>query len=30
MIWGKTAKAYGTAEGMDNGVTIDSVGGSAQ
>jgi hypothetical protein len=30
MIWGKTAKAYGTAEGMDNGVPIDSVGGSAQ
>jgi hypothetical protein len=29
MIWGKT-KAYGPAEGMDNGVPIDSVGGSAQ
>ncbi len=30
MIWGKTAKACGTAGGMDNGVPIDSVGGSAQ
>jgi hypothetical protein len=25
MIWGKTAKACGTAGGMDNGVPIDSV-----
>jgi len=30
MIWGKTAKACGTAGGMDNRVPIDSVGGSAQ
>jgi hypothetical protein len=30
MIWGKTAKACGTAEGMDNGVPIVWVGGSAQ
>jgi hypothetical protein len=30
MIWGKTAKACGTAGGMDNGVPIDWVGGSAQ
>jgi hypothetical protein len=30
MIWGKTAKACGTAGGMDNAVPIDSVGGSAQ
>ncbi len=30
MIWGKTAKACGTAGGMDNGVPIDSVAGSAQ
>jgi hypothetical protein len=30
MIWGKTAKACGTTRGMDNGVPIDSVGGSAQ
>jgi hypothetical protein len=30
MIWGKTATACGTAGGMDNGVPIDSVGGSAQ
>jgi len=30
MSWGKTAKACGTAGGMDNGVPIDSVGGSAQ
>ncbi len=30
MIWGKTAKACATAGGMDNGVPIDSVGGSAQ
>ncbi len=30
MICGKTAKACGTAGGMDNGVPIDSVGGSAQ
>jgi hypothetical protein len=29
-IWGKTAKACGTAGSMDNGVPIDSVGGSAQ
>ncbi len=29
-IWGKTAKACGTAGGMDNGVPIDSVGESAQ
>jgi hypothetical protein len=28
MIWGKTDKACGTAGGMDNGVPIDSVGGS--
>jgi hypothetical protein len=30
MIWGKTAKACGTAGGRDNGVPIDSVGGSVQ
>ncbi|KAH9555437.1 hypothetical protein CY35_08G114300 [Sphagnum magellanicum] len=30
MIWGKTAEACGTAGGMDNGVPIDSVGGSTQ
>ncbi len=30
MIWGKTAKACGTAGGMDNGIPIDLVGGSAQ
>jgi hypothetical protein len=30
MIWGKTAKACATAGGMDNGVPIDSVGGSAR
>jgi hypothetical protein len=30
MIWGKTAKACGTAGSMDNGVPIDSVGGSMQ
>jgi hypothetical protein len=30
MIWGKTAKACGTAGSMDNGVPIDSVGGCAQ
>jgi len=30
LIWGKTAKACGTAGGMDNGVPIDSLGGSAQ
>ncbi len=30
MIWGKTAKACGTAGSMDNGVPIDSVGGSTQ
>jgi hypothetical protein len=31
MIWGKAAKACGTAGGMDNDVTaIDTVGGSAQ
>jgi hypothetical protein len=30
MIWSKTAKACGTAGRMDNGVPIDSVGGSAQ
>jgi hypothetical protein len=30
MSWGKTAKACGTAGSMDNGVPIDSVGGSAQ
>jgi hypothetical protein len=30
IIWGKTAKACGTAGGMNNGVPIDSVGGSAQ
>jgi hypothetical protein len=30
MSWGKTAKSCGTAGGMDNGVPIDSVGGSAQ
>jgi hypothetical protein len=30
MIWGKTAKACGTARGMDNGVPIDSMGGSMQ
>jgi hypothetical protein len=30
MIWGKTAKACGTAGSMNNGVPIDSVGGSAQ
>jgi len=30
MIWGKTAKACGSAGGMDNAVPIDSVGGSAQ
>jgi hypothetical protein len=30
LIWGKIAKACGTAGGMDNGVAIDSVGGSAQ
>jgi hypothetical protein len=29
MIWGKTAKACGTAGGMDNGIPTDSVGGSA-
>jgi hypothetical protein len=29
MIWGKTTKACGTTRGMDNGVPIDSVGGSA-
>jgi hypothetical protein len=27
---GKTAKHCGTAGGMDNGIPIDSVGGSAQ
>jgi hypothetical protein len=30
IIWGKTAKARGTAGGMDNDVPIDSIGGSAQ
>jgi hypothetical protein len=30
LIWGKTAEACGTAGGMDNGVPIDWVGGSAQ
>jgi hypothetical protein len=30
MIWGKTAEACDTAGGMDNGVPIDSVGGSTQ
>jgi len=30
MIWGKTAKACDTAGGRDNGVPIDSVGGSVQ
>jgi hypothetical protein len=30
LIWGKTAKVCGTAGGMDNGVPIDSLGGSAQ
>jgi hypothetical protein len=30
LIWGKTAKACGTAGGMDNGIPIDSLGGSAQ
>jgi len=30
MIWGTTAKACGTAGGMDNGIPIDLVGGSAQ
>jgi len=30
LIWGKTAKARGTAGGMDNGIPIDSLGGSAQ
>jgi hypothetical protein len=30
MIWGKTAKGYGTAGGMHNGVPIDSEGGSVQ
>jgi hypothetical protein len=29
MIWGKTAKACGTAGRMDNGVPVASVGGSA-
>jgi hypothetical protein len=28
MIWGKIAKACGTTRGMDNGVPIDSMGGS--
>jgi hypothetical protein len=30
MIWGKTAKACGTAGDRDNGVPIDLVGGSVQ
>jgi len=30
MIWGKTAKACGTTSGMENGVLIDSMGGSVQ
>jgi hypothetical protein len=30
MIWGKTAKACGTAGGRDNGVPIDWVGESVQ
>ncbi len=30
MTWGKIAKVCDTAGGMDNGVPIDSVGGSVQ
>jgi hypothetical protein len=30
MVWGKTAKACGTTRGMENGVPIDSMGGSVQ